>query len=187
MGKYKRWAAILAVLLVVVAIAASAGAPVNHSVTLEAMQDSGLVLEGVVPGADMQAVEAAGITFLKQPFAKLSLPDLNRDSVTWQTDHNAVSFSLRDIPVQNALFQFINQRLENITLNLNTKEDAAAAEALLRDTYGEPEVMEMQGQDEMMSLLYWQMARGRAALSKATAGDRILRANVQFTFALDTP
>ena len=153
---------------------------------IPACRDNGEILSGIAPGASKEMVEHAGIVFMPEPFHTQEMAEKKLTSETWQVENSTAAFSLSDIRMHSALFQFVNDRLVNITLNLPDADSIAPVEALLRETLDEPSTMDTPagGTD----ILYWAWEQDtysvRVGLLTHLEGDKPVKANVQISYQL---
>lgn len=154
----------------------------KEAVALEALEKNEALISGVAPCGAVDDVRKAGIPVTDAPFDTQSNEEKELESVTYLVQDESFKLDLAGYEIKSSLLQFINGKLSNITINLNSKSSYEAVIAEMTRLYGEPEVEEpMEG--VIMNL--WEFENDypvRTAVIGHSTGGEIVSGNFQVSY-----
>jgi len=109
---------------------------------LEALEKNGAFVAQAVPCSTVDEVRKAGIPMDEAPFDTQNNEEKGLESVTYLVQDENFTLKLAGHETKSSLFQFINGKLSNITINLTDDASYEAVKAEMTKLYGEPVVEE---------------------------------------------
>ncbi|MDE7031069.1 MAG: hypothetical protein K2P63_14065 [Lachnospiraceae bacterium] len=110
----------------------------KEKVSLDALEKNGALISTAAPCSTVDEVRKAKIPLGNAPFDSQSDEERGLESVTYLVQDEKFSLSLAGYEMKNSLFQFINGKLSNITMNLTDSGSYEAVKTELTRLYGEP-------------------------------------------------
>lgn len=132
----KRIFSLMLLLALVFSLTACAGK--KQEVRLDAIGKNEALIEKAEPCSTAEEVRSAGIPLSEEPFSAETNEEKGLESVTYLIQDQDFGFDLAGHEIGTGFFQFVNDKLSNISMNL---PDAAAYEAVkeeMTELYGEP-------------------------------------------------
>lgn len=111
-------------------------------VQLEALEKNEALISKAAPCGTVDEVREAGIPLDDVPFDTQSNEEKGLESVTYLIQSENFVLNLSGYEIKNSFFQFINEKLSNITINLADDGVYEAVKAEMIKLYGEPVVEE---------------------------------------------
>ncbi len=131
-------AAAAALVMMLALTGAGAEEATSIGLDLQGWKESGEIIPEIKPGTDKSTVERWGIVFLPEPYGTMNLEEEGKTFVTYQTDPDAVAFTLQGIRMKDAWFQFLNGQLVNIWMEPLFTHQRTVLEGALRNAMGTP-------------------------------------------------
>lgn len=132
-------------LLLMLVFSLTACAEKKQEVHLDAIGKNEALIEKAEPCSTAEEIRNAGIPLSEEPFSAETNEEKGLESVTYLIQDEDFCFDLAGQETDAGFFQFVNDKLSNISMNLS---DAAAYEAVkeeMTELYGEPETKELEG------------------------------------------
>ena len=139
----KRIFSLMLLLTLVFSLTACAGE--KQEIRLDAIGKNEALIEKAEPCSTAEEVRNAGIPLSEEPFSVETNEEKGLESVTYLIQDQDFHFDLAGQEINTGFFQFVNDKLSNISMNL---PDAAAYEAVkeeMTELYGEPESEDADG------------------------------------------
>lgn len=147
-------AAVAALVMMLALTGAGAEETAPAAIALNGLLEESNLLRGIPRAADKATVEAAGIVFLPGPMETGTLNE-GEPYTIWQTDPDAVTFTLGSLTFPQMQFQFLEGQLLSIFADVPDAESAALVEEQLTLAYGEPMQGEDEGVDRVTDMTVW--------------------------------
>ncbi len=109
---------------------------------LEALEKNGALISQALPCSTVDEVREAGIPLADSPFDTQNNEEKGLESITYLVQDENFTFKLAGCEMKNSLFQFINGKLSNITVNLADSASYEAIKTEMTKFYGEPVIDE---------------------------------------------
>lgn len=132
-------------LLLVLVFSLAACSEKKQEVQLDAIGKNEALIEKAEPCSTAAEVRNAGIPLSEEPFSSETNEEKGLESVTYLIQNKDFYFDLAGQEISTGFFQFVNDKLSNISMDL---PDAASYEAVkeeMTELYGEPTAEEMKG------------------------------------------
>ena len=110
----------------------------KEEVSLAALEKNEALIATAAPCSTVYEVRKAKIPLGNAPFDSQSNEENGQESVTYLVQDEKFSLSLAGYEMKNSLFQFINGKLSNITINLTDSGSYEAVKTEMTRLYGEP-------------------------------------------------
>lgn len=133
------------ILLLVFVFSLAACSEKKQAVQLDAIGKNEALIEKAGPCSTEEEVRSAGIPLSEEPFSTETNEEKGLESVTYLIQNKDFYFELAEQEISTGFFQFVNDKLSNISMNL---PDAAAYEAVkeeMTEFYGKPESEDAEG------------------------------------------
>ena len=139
----KRIFSLMLLLALIFSLTACAGE--KQEVRLDAIGKNEALVEKAEPCSTAEEIRNAGIPLSEEPFSAETNEEKGLESVTYLIQDQDFYFDLAGQKIDAGFFQFVNDKLSNISMDL---ADAAGYEAVkeeMTELYGEPATEEMEG------------------------------------------
>lgn len=117
----------------------------KEKIQLEALEKREALADGVSPCAPIDDVRKAGIPLSDEPFDIQRNEEKGLESVTYLIQDESFAFDLAGHEIKSGFFQFVNEKLSNITLDIPDRVAYEAVIAEMEAIYGEPAEEESEG------------------------------------------
>ena len=173
--------ALLAVLLLAFSLAGCGGK--SEAVQLKALEKNEALISGAIPCSTADEMKKAGIPMGDDPFDTQKNEENGLESVTYLLKTDDFTLDFAGGKVKSCFFQFINEKLSNITIELTDGASYEAVKAEMIKLYGEPAVEESM---EGYIMNTWEFQADypvRAAVIGRLADGEIVSGNFQVSYA----
>lgn len=167
------------------AFAETSGVMKFHATISGLLNRNGLLIVEFPQGISKSEAEIAGAVFLEEPMNISSSVEKKITSESWNLDNESVCIFLDGIAMAGATFQFSNDQLADITLNIPTAESAQTIYDALATEFGESQEIPNVFGDSNFTIHYWEYDAagmyGRVALGRQFDQDgQLINSTVSF-------
>ena len=134
--------AFVSLFIVLFVLAFSACGKRTEEAKLSALGKNEALIPGAEPCCTAEEARKAGLPLSEVPFDTQANEENGLESVTYSVENEKFSLELSGQEVEGGLFQFVNGKLSNITLNLSDGAACEAVKAEMTEIYGEPAAKE---------------------------------------------